>query len=367
MNAVDPSRNAVSPIGISLGVIEGYYGRPWSWEERTDAAAFLAGHGYTFFIYAPKADPWLRRRWREPYPVAPTTALRTFSAHCAGLGVEFGVGLSPFELYRDFSAEAKAALADKLAQLDDIGVTRLAILFDDMRGDVPRLAASQAEILQWIGARTRARKLIVCPTYYSDDPALDRFFGARPRDYLEDLGHALDPEIEVFWTGPEVCSLDLRPGHLEQVAARLRRKPLLWDNYPVNDGPRMSPFLHLRSFTGRSAANAAHLAAHAINPALQPVLSRIPAVTLPEMYALGDNYDYRSAFAHAAERVLGAELAGVIERRLPALQDLGLDRLGEEAMGLRARIAAFDHPAAREILAWLDGAWRVTRDDMRDA
>jgi hypothetical protein len=36
-------------------------------------------------------------------------------------------------------------------------------------------------------------------------------------------------------------------------------------------------------------------------------------------------------------------------------------------MGLRARIAAFDHPAAREILAWLDGAWRVTRDDMRDA
>ena len=27
---------------------------------------------------------------------------------------------------------------------------------------------------------------------------------------------------------------------------------------------------------------------------------------------------------------------------------------------LRARYAAFDHPAAREILAWLDGHWNVT-------
>jgi len=363
----DPPPNAAAAIGPGLGVIEGYYGRPWSWEDRTGAAAFLADHGYGFFIYAPKADPWLRRRWREPHPADAAETLRTFAAHCAALGVEFGVGLSPFELYRDFNGEAKAALADKLAQLDDFGVGRLAILFDDMRGDLPRLAASQTEILHWIGGRTRARKLIVCPTYYSDDPALDRSFGTRPGNYLEDLGQALDPKIEVFWTGPEVCSLELRPGHLEQVAARLRRKPLLWDNYPVNDGPRMSPFLHLRAFAGRSAANAAHLAGHAINPALQPVLSRIPALTLPEIYALGDNYDYRSAFARAAERVLGVELAGVIERRLPAFQDLGLDRLGEDAMGLRTRIASFDHPAAREILAWLDGAWRVTRGDIHNA
>lgn len=281
--------------------------------------------------------------------------------------MEFGVGLSPFELYRDFNAEAKAALADKLAELDDLGVRRLAILFDDMRGDLPGLAASQAEILHWVGERTRAPRLIVCPTYYSDDPALDRFFGQRPDRYLGDLGRALDPAIDVFWTGPEVCSLELRPGHLERVAGQLGRKPLLWDNYPVNDGPRMSPFLHLRAFTGRSAASAAHLAGHAVNPALQPVLSRLPAITLPEVYALGDDYDYRVAFERAALCVLGPDLTGPVTRRLATFQDVGLDRLGEQATPLRARFAAYDHPAAREILAWLEGVWRVTGDAMEGA
>jgi hyaluronoglucosaminidase len=356
-----------SPIAPPLGVIEGYYGRPWSWEDRAETAAFLAEHGYRFFIYAPKADAYLRRRWREPHPPAAAQALRGFADHCAARGMEFGVGLSPFELYRDFSTEAKAALSDKLAQLDDLGVAQLAILFDDMRGDLPRLAASQVEILDWIGARTRARKLILCPTYYSDDPALDRFFGSRPDGYLEELGEALDPAIEVFWTGPEICSLELRPGHLARLEARLRRKPLLWDNYPVNDGPRMSPLLHLRAFTGRSAANAAHLVGHAVNPALQPVLSRLPAITLPEVYALGDGYDYRAAFDRAAMRVLGAELADPVIRRVGLFQDVGLDRLGDEAARLRARFSAFDHPAAREIRSWLDGEWRVTSEDMAGA
>jgi hyaluronoglucosaminidase len=362
VDASDPSR-----IAPPLGVIEGYYGRPWSWDDRAETAASLAEHGYGFFIYAPKADAYLRRRWRELYPPPAAGALRGFAARCAVLGMEFGVGLSPFELYRDFNAEAKAALAGKLAQFDDLGVAQLAILFDDMRGDLPRLAASQVEILHWIGARTRARKLILCPTYYSDDPALDRFFGARPDGYLEELGEALDPAIEVFWTGPEVCSLELRPGHLARVEAQLRRKPLLWDNYPVNDGPRMSPFLHLRAFTGRSAGNAAHVAGHAINPALQPVLSRLPAITLPEVYALGDRYDYRAAFDRAATQVLGPELAESVIRRLAMFQDAGLDRLGEDATRLRARFSAFDHPAAREIVDWLDGEWRVTHEDMAGA
>ena len=50
----------------------------------------------------------------------------------------FGVGLSPYEIYLGFDERsAKSALARKLAWLDDIGVTDLAILFDDMRGDLP--------------------------------------------------------------------------------------------------------------------------------------------------------------------------------------------------------------------------------------
>ncbi len=350
-----------------LGLIEGYYGRPWSWEARAETAAVLARAGYDFFIYAPKADPYLRRRWREAHPKDEAQALRRFGETCQAMGVAFGVGLSPFEIYAAFDAEAKAALADKLAQLDALGVRHLAILFDDMRGDLPGIAGSQAEILHWVAARSRAERIILCPTYYSDDAALDRVFGQRPAGYLADLGAALDPAIEVFWTGPEVCSREISPGHVARVADQLRRKPLLWDNYPVNDGPRMSPFLHLRAFTGRPAAIAELIAGHAVNPALQPVLSRIPALSLAESYALGPAYDYGQAFERAAREVLGPAIAKEVGRRLSVLQDLGLDGLGDGAARLRARFAAFDHPGAREIVAWLDGAWRITAEDIANA
>jgi hypothetical protein len=347
-----------------LGIVEGYYGRPWSWEERTRTAEFLAGHDYDFFLYAPKADAFLRRRWREPHPQAQARELAAFAQKCGELGLAFGVGLSPFEIYRGFDADAKAALTDKLAELDSLGVQRLAILFDDMRGDQPDLAARQADIVHWIGQRTRAERLIMCPTYYTDDPALDAHFGVRPAGYLEALGSALDPGVEIFWTGPEVCSRELKPGHIARVAAQLGRRPLLWDNYPVNDGPRMSPYLYLRAFTGRSAAIAPLIAGHAVNPALQPTLSCIPALSLAESYAKGEDYDYGEAFRRAAATVLGETLATEVARRVTSLQDVGLDKLGDAAARLRSRFAQFDHPGAREIVAWLDGAWRITREEI---
>ncbi|MFI4976420.1 MAG: beta-N-acetylglucosaminidase domain-containing protein [Caulobacterales bacterium] len=349
-------------MDVELGIIEGYYGAPWSWAEREAQARFLAPHGYSFFIYAPKADAFLRRRWREDYPKAEADALAHMAGVCKAAGVAFGVGFSPYEVYKSFDEPAREALGRKLAFFDAIGVEILGILFDDMPGDFPDLAATQGRIIGWMAERSAARRIIACPTYYTDDPALARISGPEPPRYLEDLGAALDARIDLFWTGEEVCSLEYSPGHLARIAGRMGRKPVLWDNYPVNDGPRMSPFLHLRAFTGRPAAIAGQISAHAVNPALQPVLTQIPALSLAESYRLGEAYEYGQAFAHAAEAVLGSDLARAVGRNLNAFQDMGLDRLGDGATRMRQRYAAFDHPGAREIVAWLDGQYRITRE-----
>ncbi len=345
---------------VELGIIEGFYGRPWSWEERAGTLSFLAPHGYRFFLYAPKADPWLRRRWQEDHPPELEDRLRSLAGECRESGVRFGIGLSPYEIWLDFGDAARAALARKLDFFDDLGIQDLALLFDDMRGDDPALADRQVEIVEWAAARTRADRVVVCPTYYSDDPVLDRVFGARPAGYLERLGQALDPSIELFWTGEEVVSRELSPAHLERVAGQLRRKPFLWDNYPVNDGQRMSQYLHLRAFTGRPSSIRGMVSAHGINPALQPTLTRIPALTLAESYRLGEAYAYGVAFRQAAAAVLGDELGRMVREDLLTLQDLGLDRLGEREPALRDRYQGVDHPAAREIIAWLDGDYRIT-------
>lgn len=346
----------------ALGIIEGYYGKPWSAEQRHQTIAALAPFGYRFFIYAPKAEIYLRRRWREPYPAPAREQLAALARHCARCGVEFGVGLSPLDAERDFGAATQAVLGDRLALFDELGVGTLAILFDDVCPTVDRLALRQADLVDWIAQHSDAKRLIVCPSYYSDDPLLDVVFGRRPDGYLEDLGESLDPAIDVFWTGEEVCSRAFDAAHLARVGRQLRRAPVLWDNYPVNDGPRMSQYLHLRGFTGRPSANARWIRAHAINPALQPVLGRIAALTLADSYRLGEQYAYRAAFEQAAQQILGPAMGRCVAEDLLVLQDIGLDRLGERAAKLRTRYLQFDHEAAREILAWLDGQYRITDD-----
>ena len=351
--------------GPELGLVEGFFGRPWSWAQRREVMQRLAPAGFGFHIYAPKADAFLRRRWREPHPDQEAQALADFAAACRAAGVRFGVGLSPFEAYLDFDSAAQEALARKLAQLDAMGVRDLAVLFDDMRGDVDGLAGRLVEVAHFAAERTNAERMLICPVYYSDDPVLDKVFGQRPDRALEDLGAQLDPSIGVFWTGEEVCSREISPGHLERVAEQLRRKPTLWDNYPVNDGPRMSRRLHLRAFTGRPASIGGHIAGHAVNPALQPTLSCIPALTLAASYRLGEAYAYGAAFDAAATKVLGAEFAGLLKGDMAGLQDVGLDLSAERLARMRASYDAIDHPAAREIVSWLDGDDFVSAEDVQ--
>ena len=345
-----------------LGVIEGFFGHPYDWEQREFVARFLGRHGFGFYLYAPKADSFLRRDWAQAYPAERLSSLKAFAASCREAGMRFGVGLSPFEVHLDSSVGWKSAMSDKLNQMGEIGIEDLAILFDDMRGDVPDLARRQIDIVNFIAERAPAKRILCCPSYYSDDPILDSAFGQRPKDYLEDLGSGLDPAIELMWTGEEVVSREISPGHAERIGKQMRRKPFLWDNYPVNDGARMSQHLHLRGFTGRPSSVGPHLAAHGINLASQPTLSLIPALTLAESYKLGADYEYSAAFDRAAALVLGPELAAMIRQHLMTLQDRGLDRLGERRDRLRARYSEIDHPAAREVVAWLDGYWTVSED-----
>jgi hyaluronoglucosaminidase len=343
-----------------LGIIEGYFGRTWTWEDRAAVIDQLAPVGYRFMHYAPKIDTQLRRDWQQMHSPEQVQAITAFSAHCRAAGVRFGVGLTPYGAHLDFNADIRAALKAKIAHLDAMGLDDFAILFDDMRGDLPDLAERQAEIVAFVLDHARATRFFMCPSYYSNDPVLDRVFGARPHNYLETLGKKLDPAVAVYWTGEEVCSAEISCGHVSSVADQLGRKVALWDNYPVNDGPRMSNHLHLRGFTGRPAGLSTLISHHAINPALQPILGCIPALTLPMRYAQGDNYCYDEAMVTAATRVVGPQLAHMLRTDLLSFQNNGLDRIGGRTETLRAKYEAIDHPAAREVVDWLDGGYAIT-------
>ena len=346
-------------LPVSVGVIEGFYGEPWPDAERAAAAPFLAGLGFDHYIYAPKADPLLRKAWTEPFPASEAARLSSLSEAVRGAGLQFGVGLSPFELYLDWPGTLSAAFQAKIRALNDIGTDLLCILFDDMKGDVPGLARLQAEIGQEAAEISTASRIILCPTYYSDDPVLEKVFGPAPEDYLEDLGRRLDPKIDIFWTGPKVCSEAYPADHLERVARQLGRKPFLWDNYPVNDGARMSKFLHLKAFEGRPAAIAPLIAGHSANPMNEPRLSRIPLMTLSESYRQGTDYDPCAAFERACVSLAGAEIGHHLIGDIDAFQSVGREAMDETLRAaLIEKYEGFESdPFAREAAAFLRGEY----------
>ncbi|MES2606612.1 MAG: beta-N-acetylglucosaminidase domain-containing protein, partial [Pseudomonadota bacterium] len=273
-----------------LGVVEGFFGRQWSWQARRDHALFLAQQQFTTYLYAPKNDVHLRKQWFEPYPADIFAELKSLAAYAGSLGVEFGVGLSPFELYRDFSAGNRDKLLRKLDQLNQLEAPLLAVLFDDMLGDLPGLAATQLAIFECIRTYSNAKHFMLCPTYYSDDPLLIKHFGKQPERYLDELGQALPKAVDIFWTGPKVISQDYPRDHLLEVGARLRRKPLLWDNYPVNDAKRLTQFLHLLPFEQRAEGNFSlqpivELCSGLLaNPMNQCALSKVPLANLSALF-----------------------------------------------------------------------------------
>jgi hypothetical protein len=349
-----------------LGIIEAYFGRRWNWNDRHQVISRLAPAGFGYFHYAPKIDAELRRNWRQLHASDDARAISAFAAHCRALGVRFGIGFTPWGVQHDFEQDTRSAMHAKLRQFDSWGIDDLVILFDDMRGDIPDLARRQADICAFILDHSLARRFFFCPSYYSLDPVLDAVFGPRPAAYLETLGRLLDPAIHVYWTGEEVCSAEIGPAHVSQMAQMLGRKIALWDNYPVNDGPRMSRHLHIQAFTGRRHAIAPLISQHAINPASQPTLGCIAALTLPMVYTQADAYQYSEAFHAAAVQVCGEHLAEMLVRDRMRLHTKGLAHLsGDEIRDLQTQYGTIDHPAAREIIDWLSGGYAITGEALQ--
>ena len=51
------------------GVIEGFYGIPlWDRGSRLSYPSWLREHGFSFYIYAPKNDVFLRKQWSDDWP-----------------------------------------------------------------------------------------------------------------------------------------------------------------------------------------------------------------------------------------------------------------------------------------------------------
>lgn len=345
---------------MPFSITEGFFGPAWSWAERRSLAEFLKRYGFGAYFYAPKVDPYLRKRWQENHPAETWTELQALARGLESAQIEFGVGLSPFELHNELTATNQQIFRDKVARLTDLGIGRLGIFLDDMKGGAD-LAARQAEICELARSATSV-PLLFCPTYYSPDPVLDRVFGARPVNYVEDLGRLIAPEIDVMWTGEKVISPTISPAHLQDVAKLLHRKPFVWDNIFANDGPRQCAYLKLKPVAGRSPEAAREASGWTLNPMNQFELSKIAALSF--MYTMQGRENPVYA---AIEELCEKPLAGFIVDHTPVFCDTGLKGLEPtQVQKLQSDLTQFRDPAAAEISRWLAGDYNVGSECLTD-
>ncbi|MES1169455.1 MAG: protein O-GlcNAcase [Leifsonia sp.] len=290
------------------GVIEGFYGRPWTHAQRLDMIRFLADVGLGVFVYSPKDDPFTRRKWRELYPPAERAALAELVAEANSLGVSVSFALSPGLSMRYSDAGDIDAILAKFASVAELGVTSFALFLDDIP-EALRHAPDQAafgslveaqiavvnEVASRLSEAVTVNDFAVCPTLY-------RGRGNEP--YIAELGRGLNAGIRLYWTGRAICSPELETRDAKVFFESTGRRPLYWDNFPVND-VAMTGELHIGPYLGRDADLPDHAEGIVANAMPLAESSKIALSSIADYLRDPVAFDAEASWESALARIAG--------------------------------------------------------------
>ncbi|MCX2452733.1 beta-N-acetylglucosaminidase domain-containing protein [Pedobacter sp. PLR] len=215
------------------GTVEGFYGEPWTQEDRIEQLRFYGKLKLNTYIYGPKDDPYHSSpNWRLHYPEKEEAQIKLLVKEAKKNYVDFVWAIHPGKDIK-WNLEDSTAVLKKFEMMYGLGVRSFAVFFDDISG-VGTDAVKQAGLLnyiqyQFVNKKKDVTPLIMCPTEYNkgwSDP--------KPGTYLDILGEKLDPAVHIMWTGNTVVA-DITKEGLEWVNKRIRRPAFVWWNFPVSD------------------------------------------------------------------------------------------------------------------------------------
>lgn len=346
------------------GSIEGFYGAPWSHDDRLRQLEFYGEHKMNSYIYAPKDDPYHREKWKEPYPADKLAEIADLVQAAHDNHVDFTFAISPGNTITYSSEADLQALMEKAQNMWDIGVRSFALFLDDIDpslrspedramfgGDPNPPAAAQAYLLnrfneEFIQKHDGAERLITVPTDY---------YQAGTTPYRERFAELVQPDIIVQWTGIGVVAPTITSEDADKIHGIFKHDLLIWDNYPVNDFDRNRLFL--APLTGRdSDLTVEHgVIGLTANPMNEAEASKIPLFTVadytwnPEAYDPADSLK-RSLmeFAPAAYEPLNLLVEASYATSLNSNQEPISERLKPLIEGFWSSVEAKDSQGVSE-------------------
>lgn len=214
------------------GVVEGFYGVPWSREARLSQLDFYGRNKMNIYIYGPKDDPYHSSpNWRKPYPAQEAEQLKELVECARRNEVLFYWAIHPGKDIR-WNTEDRDLLMEKFESMYCLGIRAFAVFFDDISGEGTS-AEKQVELLNdiyhnFVKVKGDVAPLLMCPTEYN------RLWTKLEGGYLATLGGKLHPDIGILWTGDKVVACIDKPT-MQFVNPLLKRKAFIWWNFPVSD------------------------------------------------------------------------------------------------------------------------------------
>jgi hypothetical protein len=298
------------PSFAERGVVEGFYGTPWTHQDRVDILRFEGAHGMNVYYYAPKDDPYHRKLWRDAYPPEAQQRLGELVKAADHNFVDFCFAISPGLTMAYSSEQDFQVLTNKLASVGKLGVSCFALFLDDVpqdlqdhqdRAQFKTLAQAHVyltdKLYKHLKEQSAANRLTLTPTTYTNE------WGNR--DYVQELGAGVDPGVSIVWTGPKTLSPTITAEQAREWGGYIHRPPLVWDNYPVNDG---APWCrYLGPLTGRDPHLPGVVRGLVSNPMIEPHASMIPLQTIADYLWNTSAYDPAQSETHAVESQYGQD------------------------------------------------------------
>lgn len=313
------------------GVVEGFYGVPWSHRARLDTLSYMGSQHMNTYVYAPKDDPYLRARWRDLYPSAELGRMKELAGASRDSHVNLVVAISPYEgdgkngntpiCYS--SQQDYDALVAVLEQLRGIGITNFYVAFDDIVGgdgqpaefdcasDTARFTGADRLVKQ---AHAQAYLLNRLQREYITPKGLPglwtvptQYTGTEATAYKTTLGQELDDAVTVQWTGAGVVSESITTAQAAQAAGVYGTSNLvIWDNFPTNDGENAGR-LFLSAMPARSSDLGTTTRGITTNPMIQPYASRIALAEYASYSWNPGRYDAQVVRDREIARIAGAD------------------------------------------------------------
>lgn len=280
------------------GVVEGFYGTPWSYEDRLSQLDFYGRNKLNVYIYGPKDDPYHSvPNWRKPYPETEAKQIQSLVERARDNGVIFYWAIHPGQDIK-WNEDDRSALIAKFEAMYQLGVRGFAVFFDDISGEGTK-ADKQAELLNYLDekfvqAKGDVAPLIMCPTEYN------KSWSNIEKGYLPTLGDKLNKGIEIMWTGNTVVACLDKPD-VEWINKHIKRKAYIWFNFPVSDFVR--DHLLLGETYGNSLEIADKVSGFLSNPMEHAESSKIALYSIADYTWNMRAYDAHASWLRAMEEV----------------------------------------------------------------